>query len=411
MTARVYLRTFGCRANQYDSETVRAMVEGSGGSIVDRVEDATVAVFNSCAVTAAAEADLRRSVRRAARANAGLQTVIMGCAAARDPGGLAALPTVRHVVPGAELPAIADALGIAPHSSMVPITQTGTRALLRVQDGCDEHCTFCATTLARGVNRSRPLADLVREAQTLSARHPEVVITGIHIGSYGLDIGTTLGALVERFIRDVPTVRFRLSSLEATEVDDQLRDLFCDPRRLVPHLHAPLQSGSDQMLKRMGRHWYTAGSYARAIERLVKGRDVFALGADVIAGFPGESDGDHAATCTLIADLPFTYVHVFPFSLRPGTAAERLPGQVPAPLVRERAAALRALSETKAQTYQMARAGQRADVVVVRGDVRQGLTEDYLDVRLDGTPLPRGTRVDTQLVFADNTLVATPLNA
>ena len=204
---------------------------------MDRVEDATVAVFNSCAVTAAAEADLRRSVRRAARANAGLQTVIMGCAAARDPGGLAALPTVRHVVPGAELPLIADALGVASSRGVVPITQTGTRALLRIQDGCDEHCTFCATTLARGANRSRPIADLVRETQTLAARHPEVVITGIHIGSYGLDIGTTLGALVQRLVRDVPTLRFRLSSLEATEVDDQARSLL-RPRRFPAYSRA-----------------------------------------------------------------------------------------------------------------------------------------------------------------------------
>lgn len=411
MTARVYLRTFGCRANQYDSETVRAMVEGTGGSIVDRVEDATVAVFNSCAVTSAAEAELRRSVRSAARANAGLQTVIMGCAAARDPGGLASLPTVSHVVPGAELPAIAAALGVAPRNGTRPAMQTGTRALLRVQDGCDEHCTFCATTLARGANRSRPLEDLVREAQALSSHHPEIVITGIHIGSYGLDIGTTLGALLDRLVHDVPTARFRLSSLEATEVDDQLRDLFHDARSLVPHLHAPLQSGSDRMLKRMGRHWYTAGSYARAIERLVAGKDVFALGADVISGFPGETESDHAATCALIADLPFTYAHVFPFSLRPGTAAERLPGQVAAPVARERAATLRALSESKARAYRTARAGQQADVVVVRGDVRQGLTEDYLEVRLDGAPLPRGTRFDAQLVLADSTLVATPLNA
>lgn len=411
MTARVYLRTFGCRANQYDSETVRAMVEGAGGSIVDRIEDATVAVFNSCAVTAAAEADLRRSVRRAARANAALETVIMGCAAARDTGALASLPTVRHVIPGAELPAIADALGVVPRTGGRPVTQTGTRALLRLQDGCDEHCTFCATTLARGSNRSRPLAELVGEAQALAERHPEIVLTGIHIGSYGRDADSSLGVLVERLLREVPTVRFRLSSLEATEVDDRLRDLFGDPRRLAPHLHAPLQSGSDRMLKRMGRHWYTAASYARAVERLVASNMVFALGADVIAGFPGESDSDHAATCALIADLPFTYLHVFPFSLRPGTAAERLPEQMPAPVVRERAAALRALGESKRRSYQAARAGQRADVVVVRGDVREGLTEDYLEVRLEGRPLPRGTRVDAQLVLADNTLLATPLHA
>ncbi|MGH7709946.1 MAG: hypothetical protein ACREOG_01605, partial [Gemmatimonadaceae bacterium] len=191
---RVYLRTFGCRANQYDSEAVRALVETAGGVVVERAEDATVAVFNSCAVTAAAEADLRRSIRHASRVNTTLKTVVMGCAAARDAGAIAALPSVEHVVAGADLPAIAGALGIAPQDALrVPPRQTATRALLRIQDGCDEHCTFCATTLARGANRSRPVSDLLREAAALAERHPEIVLTGIHIGTYGEDVGTTLG--------------------------------------------------------------------------------------------------------------------------------------------------------------------------------------------------------------------------
>jgi len=405
VTQRVYLRTFGCRANQYDSEAVRALVESSGGVIVDSAEEATVAVFNSCAVTAAAESELRRSVRHAARVNASLATVVMGCAAARDTGVIAALPSVAHVIPGADMPAIAAALGVVPKPGSAPV-QSGTRALLRIQDGCDEHCTFCATTLARGANRSRPISELVSEAAALSQRHPEIVLTGIHIGTYGTDIGTTLGALVERLVRDVPVVRFRLSSLEATEVDARLLELFNEPNRLAPHLHAPLQSGSDRVLKRMGRHWYTSGSYARAVQRIVEHRHVFALGADVIAGFPGETAADHRATRTLIEELPFTYLHVFPYSLRPGTAAERLPGHIPAGLIRERAAELRALADAKRQAYAASRAGGLADVIVVRGDVREGLTEDYLEVRLEGASLPRGTRVAARLSMAGNTLVA-----
>ncbi|MGH7711021.1 MAG: tRNA (N(6)-L-threonylcarbamoyladenosine(37)-C(2))-methylthiotransferase MtaB, partial [Gemmatimonadaceae bacterium] len=209
----------------------------------------------------------------------------------------------------------------------------------------------------------------------------------------------------------VPDVRFRLSSLEATEVDARLRDLFGDARRLVPHLHAPLQAGSDRVLKRMGRHWYTASSYARSVEQLLKGRAVFALGADVIAGFPGETDSDHRLTCALVERLPFTYLHVFPFSLRPGTAAERLPAHVPASIVRERAAELRALGERKRQAYLAQRSGGSADVIVVRGDVREGLSEDYLEVRLEGSPLPRGSRVAAQLHLTGSTLLATPMVA
>ncbi len=409
MTPRVYLRTFGCRANQYDSEAVRALVESSGGVIVDSVEDATVAVFNSCAVTAAAESELRRSIRHAARANANLESVVMGCAAARDTGVITALPSVAHVIPGADMPAIAAALGVMPRIAS-PSAQSGTRALLRIQDGCDEHCTFCATTLARGANRSRPISELVREAAVLAARHPEIVLTGIHIGTYGLDIAITLGALVERLVRDVPVVRFRLSSLEATEVDERLLELFNEPSRLAPHLHAPLQSGSDRVLKRMGRHWYTAGSYTRAVQRIAERRPVFALGADVIAGFPGETADDHRATCALIDELPFTYLHVFPYSLRPGTAAERLHGHLPAGSIRERAAELRAIAHAKRQAHAASRAGDMADVIVVRGDVREGLTEDYLEVRMGGSPLPRGHRVAARLSLADGHLVATPLS-
>ncbi|MEW5918964.1 MAG: MiaB/RimO family radical SAM methylthiotransferase [Gemmatimonadota bacterium] len=407
---RVYLRTFGCRANQYDTEGVRDLVAASGGTIVDRPEDATVAVFNSCAVTAAAESDLRRSIRQASRANASLRTLVMGCAAARDSGTIAALPGVEHVIGGADMPAIAAALGITqPTTTNGPAHQTATRALLRIQDGCDEHCTFCATTLARGANRSRPIHDLVHEAERLADRHPEIVLTGIHIGSYGADIGTSLGALVERLIVSVPVVRFRLSSIEATEVDEQLLDSFIHASRLAPHLHAPLQSGSDRLLKRMGRHWYTATSYARCVERLTRNRPVFALGADVITGFPGETDADHRATCALVDELPFTYLHVFPFSLRPGTAAERLADHVPAAIARDRAAELRGIADSKHQSYVRSRVNHTADVVVVRGDVREGLTEDYLEVRMEGEgeTLPRGSRVSARLTMTEGVLTAT----
>ncbi|MFI5233350.1 MAG: tRNA (N(6)-L-threonylcarbamoyladenosine(37)-C(2))-methylthiotransferase MtaB, partial [Gemmatimonadales bacterium] len=220
---RAYLRTFGCRANQYDTEAARAMIEAAGGVIVASPEQADVALFNSCAVTAAAEADLRQEVRRAAKGNARLRSVVLGCAAARDEGTIAALPGVSDVIAGADLPALAMALGINPAlAASRPTLQTGSRALLRIQDGCDEHCTFCATTLARGAHRSRSAAELVCEAQALADAHPEIVITGIHIGSYGQDNGSSLGELVERLVHDVPRVRFRLSSVEATEVDERL---------------------------------------------------------------------------------------------------------------------------------------------------------------------------------------------
>ncbi|MBV6521463.1 MAG: Threonylcarbamoyladenosine tRNA methylthiotransferase MtaB [Gemmatimonadaceae bacterium] len=406
---KVYLQTFGCRANQYDSEAARTMIEAGGVEIVAAAEDADVAIFNSCAVTHEAVVDLRKSVRRTSRRRAGLRSVVMGCAAAVDRGDLATLPSVTHVIPGTDLPALATALSLDPRSAgAIRGEQRGTRALLRVQDGCDEHCTFCATTVARGANRSRKESDLVGEARRLGERHPEIVLTGIHIGTYGRDIGESLGRLVDVLIRSVPNVRFRLSSVEATEVDDRLASLFSDSARLAPHLHAPLQSGADQVLRRMGRHWYTADTYASAVRRLVSSQSAFALGADVIAGFPGETEEDHRLTMDLIDSLPFTYLHVFPFSCRPGTPAERLNDQIDPPTVARRARELRELGARKAAAYATSRHGTRADVVVLKGD-GEGLTEDNLVVRLDGPALPRGTRVAADLFERDGRLLARPL--
>ena len=407
---KVFLQTFGCRANQYDSEAVQAMVESAGGAIVAAALDADVLIYNSCAVTSQAEADLRQAVRGHAAAfphGAPPRAIVMGCASARDDGRIAGLPGVSDVIDGADLEAIAIALGMDPSlAGRRPTVQTGSRALLRIQDGCDEHCTFCATTIARGSSRSRPASVLVREAAALADTHPEIVLTGIHIGSWGVDCGSSLGVLVEALVRDVPVVRFRLSSVEATEVDARLAELLAAaPERLAPHVHAPLQSGSDRVLRRMGRHWYTASRYAAAVERLAGESNAFGLGADVIAGFPGETAEDHEATLSLVRALPFTYLHVFPFSARPGTAAPRLSGAVQSGVVKHRAAELRALGEAKAAAHRASRAGGRADVVVVgEGRRREGLTEDYLAVPLADDTMPRRSR------FA-GTLCGEPLTA
>lgn len=406
---KVHLRTFGCRANHYDTETVRALALRAGHEIVDDVVAADLAVFNSCAVTAEAERDVRKAVRRAASLNPRLRSVVMGCASALPASqpALRSLPTVERVVAGAELSAIAEMVGVAPGDGSLTTRQSSVRATLRIQDGCDEHCTFCATTLARGVNRSRSVEELVREADQLGEHHPEIVITGTHIGSYGADIGSSLGRLVQRLVAGVPKVRFRLSSLEATEVDDPLRELLAsDPSRLAPYLHAPLQSGSDRMLRRMGRHWYTAASYARAIERITSQRSVFGLGADVMVGFPGETEDDFSATVALVERLPFTYLHVFTYSLRPGTAATRLPDHVPLSVAQDRSSYLRHLSQAKCDEYRRSRAGGTADAIVIgAGPEREAMTEDSLTVPIRGVPRPRGERFSGLLRAEGDALV------
>jgi threonylcarbamoyladenosine tRNA methylthiotransferase MtaB len=405
---KVYFHTFGCKANQYDTARVRQAFEDAGAAVVDDPGAADLAVVNSCTVTHESEAKLGRLVRRLARQGGHLETVVMGCAAALDDGRIAGLPSVRAVVGGAEPDRVLRAAGVAVGAQRAaPLHGQGVRSrgLLKIQDGCDEHCTFCATTLARGANRSRPIPDLVEEARALGQHHAEIVLTGVHIGTYGRDrergAGSGsfpfLGELLEALIGAVPGVRFRLSSIEATEVDDTIARLLIEaPRHLAAHLHAPLQSGSDRILKRMGRHWYTAGSYRARLEWLAERMPVLGLGADIIAGFPGETDADHRATLALVEALPFTYLHVFPYSERPGAAAARLPQPVAPALVRDRARDLRELGEAKQRAYRVRRLGQRADAVVCgrREGKVEVLTGDYLSVYLpvaewDGRGGPR----------------------
>ncbi len=409
---RVYFHTFGCKANQYDTEVVRQALETAGAVAVDRPEDADAAVVNSCTVTHVGEAKMRSLVRRLARRQPHIQTVVMGCAAALDGGIIASLPQVRAVVGGADPLAVASALGVQP-TDIDPVLRSfagGTRAWLKIQDGCDEHCTFCATTTARGANRSRSMEEILMEARALARHHHEIVLTGVHIGTYGRDLdgNVTLGHLVDRLVTEVDGPRYRLSSVEATEVCDRLRELMvAAPDRLVPHLHAPLQSGSDVILKRMGRHWYTAATYRERCESLAASLPLLGLGADVMVGFPGETDADFAATQSLVEVLPFTYLHVFPYSPRPSAAARRIGPAVPPGIAQARSEQLRALADEKQAVHRQRRAGARADVVVLgrHGGRYQGLTEDYLDVYLPCLKVAP-PRFSGMLGLSNGTLVA-----
>ncbi len=411
---RVFLHTFGCKANQYDTELLKEALEAAGATIVDRPRAADTAVINSCTVTHVSERKMRGFVRRVARHNPAIRTVVVGCAAALDTGALARLPNVMSVVGGAAPTDVLGALGLESghHLDGLQGFGRGSRAWVKIQDGCNEHCTFCVTTLARGASRSRPVAAIAAEMRRLAAHHPEIVLTGVHIGSYGRDLPDQigLGRLVAELIDIVPTVRLRLSSVEATEVDDTLVDLMrSNPDRLAPHVHAPLQSGSDRVLRRMGRHWYTADSYQRRVEQIAAALPAFGLGADVMVGFPDETAADFAETRRVIENLPFTYLHVFPFSERPDAPARRLGASVAPPAVAERTAELRSLGEAKGAAYRQRRAGGRADIVRL-GRVNgrcEGLTEDYLTVSWSSA-LPPAPRFQARVVTAaDGRLEAT----
>lgn len=411
---RVYLHTFGCKANQYDTERVRQALETSGAVVVPRPETADVAVVNSCAVTAQSEAKMRGLVRRLARRNPSIGTVVMGCAAALDRGTIASLPNVDAVVGSGEVAPVLRALGLAPNGAhpLLRRFERGARAWLKIQDGCDEHCTFCVTTVARGASRSRPADEIVAEARALAESHEEIVLTGVHIGSYGKDLArsanraksASLANLVARLVHSVPRVRFRLSSVEATELDDQMLELMAGAAdRVAPHLHAPLQSGSDRLLRRMGRHWYTAARYRARLEEIAERLPAFGLGADIIVGFPGETDGDHGATVAMVEALPYTYLHVFPYSERSDAPARKLGDAADPRTAARRATELRQLGRRKGAAYLARRDGDTADVVLLRrGAGRwEGMTGDYLTVYLptEETP-PR--RFDATLRMADD---------
>ena len=398
----VYYQTFGCKANQYDTERMRQEAEARGAGTTSDVSGADVVVVNTCTVTNQADADARRYIRRLHRERPGVQIVVAGCSAALKADVYREMPGVTSVIAGhdpvevagqvspatpvqIELRSSLDRIDSEPIGGELLRSRRGaSRGWLKVQDGCDRKCSFCATRLARGESRSRSPEDVVAEARLLARSHPELVITGIHIGHYGVDLepSWSLSRLLRLLLDEVPDVRFRLGSVEATEVDDLLIDLLAGADgRVAPHLHMPLQSGADPVLKRM-RRWHTREQYRVRVLEIAERISPLGLGADVITGFPGETAEDHEATRSLIEELPFTYLHVFPYSPRSGTVATELPNPVVQRVSGERSKELRTLVHQKGAAYRATRVGQTAEVVV-EGDGGTALTGDYLRVGVE----------------------------
>ena len=405
---RIHYKTFGCKANQYDTERMRQLIEGGAADVrTSSLEAADLCVINTCTVTNQADAGARRYIRRAARRNPGARIVVAGCSAVLRGAEYRAMDEVSGVVEGHDpalvLAAAAQALsdrdaggGLLQLGARMPLEHAhmegvgatvlrrragATRGWLKVQDGCDRKCAFCATRLARGTSRSRDPGHVVAEARALARTHPELVITGVHIGHYGRDLEprVSLTALVRRLLDEVPSPRFRLGSIEATEIDDGMIALLATSGgRLAPHLHMPLQSGADPVLRKM-RRWHTREDYRRRTHEIATAVDPVGLGADIITGFPGESPADHERTVALVEELPFTYLHVFPYSPRDGTVAASLPGPVPERVSGERGRELRALAAEKGARYARGRGGDAVEVVM-EGAGGTALTGDYLRV-------------------------------
>jgi threonylcarbamoyladenosine tRNA methylthiotransferase MtaB len=408
--------TFGCRLNAVESEVMRARAAEAG--LADAV------LVNTCAVTAEAVRQARQAIRRAHRHNPDRPIVVAGCAAQIDPDTFAAMPEVARVLGNAEkLTAGAYDFGIGNTArvrvnDIMAVRETAahlvtgldghTRAFVEIQNGCDHRCTFCVIPYGRGSSRSVPMGALVEQVRSLVARgFAEVVLTGVDITAYGTDLPgrPTLGTLVRSLLRHVPRLpRLRLSSIDSIEVDDALMRAIAEEERLMPHFHLSLQHGHDLMLKRMKRrHLRTdAIRFTNEVRRL---RPDIVFGADIIAGFPTETEDHFAASLSAVDDCGLTQLHVFPFSPRPGTPAARMP-QLDGALIRERAARLREEGARAFAAHLDSEVGATRKLLVENGGV--GRTEQFTLTEIPGAR--RGTIVTARITGRTNrALVAEPL--
>ncbi|HSR37075.1 MAG TPA: tRNA (N(6)-L-threonylcarbamoyladenosine(37)-C(2))-methylthiotransferase MtaB [Desulfurivibrionaceae bacterium] len=401
--SRVAVTTLGCKVNQFESAAFLSEFAARGLTIVPFSESADIYVINTCAVTARAGAQSRQLIRRALKANPKARLIITGCYAQVASEDILALVEQPLCLVGNAYKhrlvevALADSrcdlemyLGdLAGAREVCPLTVTGfagrTRSYLKVQDGCNQFCTYCIVPYARGRSRSVPPEAVLAQARLFVEQgFREMVLTGIHLGHYGLDLTPPmhLTALVDRLLAQALPVRYRLSSLEPTEITEELLARIAEAPPLMPHLHIPLQSGDDRILAAMHRR-YTRQQFAEIIARCAAAVPGLAIGVDVLVGFPGEDEAAFRNTYDLLAGLPVSYLHVFPYSRRPGTLAAKMPGQVPGMVKDERVALLRTLDQHKRRAFYASHLGETCQVLAEPGKggkTLRGFTEHYVPV-------------------------------
>jgi len=411
---RVAITTLGCKTNQFESASMSESLTAAGYESVPFNQSADVYIINTCTVTAKSDAESRKLIRRAARLNPAAQVVVTGCYAQLASAEIAALPNVSLVLGNSEKRGIVSLLETLSAESKIQVADIGkekgvaglhlesfsehTRAFLQVQNGCDSFCSYCIVPYARGRSRSVPFEEVLAGARkSASAGFREVVLTGIHLGAYGLDLtpARSLFELAQGVVADGFVKRLRIGSIEPNEVTAEFMDYLAASAVICPHLHLPLQSGAGPVLAAMGRY-YTPEFIAALVKKLVAKLPDISIGFDVIAGFPGESDDDHAATFGLIAALPIAYLHVFPYSSRPGTAAALMPGHLPPTVVKRRAEALRRLGERKRLEFAERFIGRDLQVLV-QGAGNGGVARNYLSVKIEGADLPVGDEVSVRI--------------
>jgi threonylcarbamoyladenosine tRNA methylthiotransferase MtaB len=418
---RVAMATLGCKVNQYDTATLQTALQ-ERCEIVPFSAGADVYVVNTCTVTDRADAESRQLARRARRLNPQGRVILTGCFAQTSPQR-AALPEVDYVIGLGRLPdllrAVYDQIPASEGRILVrdlrkaeQVSTLGaevfgaqTRAFLKVQEGCDLFCTFCIVPFARGRSRSVEPRRVLAELQRLAGRgFREVVLTGIHLGGYGKDLtpALTLAELVEMIAEAAPLPRIRLSSIDPPEVTARLLRVVARSGVLCPHFHVPVQAGADSVLRRM-RRLYDAGLVRDVAAEIVRTLPHAALGTDVIAGFPGESDAEFAAGEALLEASPFTYFHVFPYSRRSGTTAAKIGGHLPPQTIATRARALRRLGAAKRRAFAERLVGADLDVLIETTRDREtgrlvGYSRNYARVLLDGSDDLGNTEVRVRAV-------------
>ena len=399
--------TFGCRVNQADSLAIEGDLRARGLE-AGSPDAADLLIVNTCSVTASADQGARQTIRRIVRANPDVQVVVTGCYATRRPNDTRELPNVTRVVPNGEKDSlVADLFGDVAKfgdgdgpcgSSLEPGVAGRTAFTLRVQTGCDERCSYCIIPSTRGPGRSRPLDDVTREIErAVAAGYKEIAITGVHLGSYGRDLPVgrawsgspggpdksrhaSLESLVQLLADWPDDVLFRVSSLEPMDCTPAIVETVAASPRLAPHFHLPLQHGCDDVLAAMQRP-YTADDYRTLVDRIVRLMPCASIGTDVIVGFPGETDVQFERTRALVADLPLSHVHVFPYSDRSGTLASGMKNKVEGSIIRARGAVLREVGARLARQFRQAQTGTSRRALTL-DDGWSAVTDNYVKVRL-----------------------------
>jgi threonylcarbamoyladenosine tRNA methylthiotransferase MtaB len=420
--ATYFVENFGCRATQADGAAIERQLLDRGLARAGSAAEAEVVVLNTCTVTASADQDVRSTIRRIHRENPATRILVTGCYAQRAPEEISALPGVSLVVGNSHKHEVADhVLPLTTAAGFVPLAQIGaaaapnviigdifahtellaapvfdgedsaekTRPNLKVQDGCNNRCSFCIIPFVRGRSRSLQIDHVIRETNALVARgYREIVLSGINLGRWGRDLAprTNFAAMLRAILENTSIEKLRISSVEPMDWSNELIELVASSSRIAKHAHVPLQSGSDKVLRRMHRK-YRPWHYADRVERLRRAMPDAAIGADVMVGFPGESDADFEQTRAFIEGLSFTYLHVFTYSSRPGTPSAEMPDQVPVQLARERNRVLRELANRKKHEFMRSFIGRDLQAITLThfdGHATEALSDNFLKLRVTG---------------------------